>query len=1243
MKKVFLCAAVAMLVSFAAQAQKSWLFDTAGNAEGWTAAAQVSGFGVSGGSLNFTCAGGDPQVQSPDFIGAPLVGSTNPWLKLDLESSVTGDYQLFFIRTDRGISEEDSIFFRVQAGRALYQIHMPRRLGDQGKNGTDLWTNRSIRQFRFDPPGGTGTVKIHSFIVENHPHPDWPFNLLPGGIGGGHASGWYPQNVITNFQVTAAGTVSMNVTGSDPFFGVDPLAFDPNAFKYLYIRQSHTGFASGNAASSQTFAFPGTGGTGFVNKDWRHYPNNGAATIVLDMTTGTTNASWAGAYGSISQVRIDPSTEANAATYVYDHIALRTAGDFSSAAVQWPAMAGPGAWVAAKHDTYAGSQVALAGGAATLTQTAGGQPMAMLNQDFVVNAANRYLYLDVAANTTAPRMLTFYAGWAVDGKEFTAGGTARQYAGRIATNAGANRYVVDLGAAQASPFNGAWSGLPHGLMLRFGDGEADLSSVVVTNVGLLAAAPPEIAMVDTESATNADAYAKTMALNAGTGVAWSLSGQPSGMTINASTGAISWPTPVYNASAYTITVTATNAQGTDTEVFALSVADAVAPANPSLSSTSHSVGGTLAASQIVMQWTGASDGATGVNGYSFVFSGDPGAAVDTTADLAHSADPHTVTSAALADGAWYFRLRTRDGAGNWSTPVTWGPTTIDTTAPVVTLTGASTVTLECGVDSYSELGAAWTDNILGAGAVTNISGAVGTAVGDYFVTYTFTDNAGNADSKTRTVSVVDTAVPVVTIDGGVSALGGECGVALALPGATAADVCDGALTASVSDYDGLNEAAPAAGVYDVVYSATDGEGNTGTATLTVTVDDTTAPLVTIGGGISTLSGECGTGLALPGATATDTCEGPLAALVTDDDGLNTAAPASGVYDVVYSATDAEGNTGTATLTVTIEDTLAPVVTIDGGVSALSGECGVALTLPGATAADDCDGAPAASVSDYDGLNPAAPAAGVYDVVYAAADAAGNTGTATLTVTVDDTASPVVTIDGGVSTLSGECGVALTLPGASAADDCDGAPAASVSDYDGLNPAAPAAGVYDVVYAAADAAGNTGTATLTVTVDDTTAPVVTLDGGVSTLSGECGVALTLPGATAADDCDGAFAASVSDYDGLNPAAPAVGVYDVVYAATDTAGNTGTATLTVTVDDTAAPVVTIPGANPAYVVRGTSYTAPAASAFDACDGDLGAVTGSGAVDTSTLGAYDVTYTAQDAAGNPAVETLTVNVTD
>ena len=503
--------------------------------------------------------------------------------------------------------------------------------------------------------------------------------------------------------------------------------------------------------------------------------------------------------------------------------------------------------------------------------------------------------------------------------------------------------------------------------------------------------------------------------------------------------------------------------------------------------------------------------------------------------------------------------------------------------------------------------------------------------------------AGVTSLSGTTVSAAYTDIepPVITRTGPAS-VEIACGAPYTDDGATATDNEDGNLTAGISVSNPVNTGAT--GVYTVTYDVSDAAGNPAAqVTRTVTVVDTTAPVVTIDGGVSALSGECGVALALPGATASDVCDGAPAASVSDYDGLNEPAPAVGVYDVVYSATDAAGNTGTAVLTVTVDDTTAPVVTLDGGVSALAGACGVALALPGATASDTCDGPRAVSVSDYDGLNPAAPAVGVYDVVYAAADGSGNTGTAVLTVTVDDTTAPVVTLDGGVSTLSGACGAALALPGATAADACDGAPAASVSDYDGLNPAAPAVGVYDVVYAATDAAGNTGTAILTVTVDDTAAPVVTLDGGVSTLAGACGVALTLPDASVADACDGVFAASVSDYDGLNPAAPAVGVYGVVYSATDAAGNTGTAILTVTVDDTAAPVITIPGDNPAYVVRGTSYTAPTAPAFDACDGDLGSVTGSGTVDTSTLGAYDLTYTAQDAAGNTAVETLTVNVTD
>ena len=160
--------------------------------------------------------------------------------------------------------------------------------------------------------------------------------------------------------------------------------------------------------------------------------------------------------------------------------------------------------------------------------------------------------------------------------------------------------------------------------------------------------------------------------------------------------------------------------------------------------------------------------------------------------------------------------------------------------------------------------------------------------------------------------------------------------------------------------------------------------------------------------------------------------------------------------------------------------------------------------------------------------------------------------------------------------------------------------------------------------------------------DTAAPTVTISGG-NALSGECGVSVTLPTASASDVCDGTFAATATDLDGLDVSAPAAGVYDVVYSATDAEGNSGTATLTVTVDDSTGPVITIPGSNPAFVIRGTVYTAPAASVFDACDGDLGTVAGTGTVDVNTLGAYTVTYAAQDAALNPSQQLLTVNVTE
>ncbi|MFA6228350.1 MAG: immunoglobulin-like domain-containing protein [Patescibacteria group bacterium] len=78
----------------------------------------------------------------------------------------------------------------------------------------------------------------------------------------------------------------------------------------------------------------------------------------------------------------------------------------------------------------------------------------------------------------------------------------------------------------------------------------------------------------------------------------------------------------------------------------------------------------------------------------------------------------------------------------------------DTTPPVITLNGASTIYLSVG-GSWVDPGATATDNVDGnLTSKINVTGTVNTAIaGTYHLTYTASDNSGNQASVTRTVIV----------------------------------------------------------------------------------------------------------------------------------------------------------------------------------------------------------------------------------------------------------------------------------------------------------------------------------------------------------------------------------------------------------------------------------------------------------------------------------------------------------
>jgi uncharacterized repeat protein (TIGR01451 family) len=115
-------------------------------------------------------------------------------------------------------------------------------------------------------------------------------------------------------------------------------------------------------------------------------------------------------------------------------------------------------------------------------------------------------------------------------------------------------------------------------------------------------------------------------------------------------------------------------------------------------------------------------------------------------------------------GTYTVTYNASDAAGNAASPITRTVTVVDTTAPTITRNGAATMTVECHT-SFTDPGAVANDGCAGSFAAT-ASGSVNVNVpGTYTLTYNATDPSGNAATPvTRTVNVVDTTAPIITLN-----------------------------------------------------------------------------------------------------------------------------------------------------------------------------------------------------------------------------------------------------------------------------------------------------------------------------------------------------------------------------------------------------------------------------------------------------------------------------------------------
>ena len=162
---------------------------------------------------------------------------------------------------------------------------------------------------------------------------------------------------------------------------------------------------------------------------------------------------------------------------------------------------------------------------------------------------------------------------------------------------------------------------------------------------------------------------------------------------------------------------------------------------------------------------------------------------------------------------------------------------VDTTAPVITLLGDDTVTVEVG-SVYTDAGATAIDNYDGdiSSSIVTVNPVDTNTVGTYIITYNVSDVSGNvALEVTRTVNVVDTTLPVITLLGD-NPVTIEVGSTYTDAGANATDTYDGDITSSIVTVSTVNTAI--VGVYTVTYNVSDASGNAAVEVIrTVNVED----------------------------------------------------------------------------------------------------------------------------------------------------------------------------------------------------------------------------------------------------------------------------------------------------------------------------------------------------------------------------------------------------------------------
>jgi len=448
------------------------------------------------------------------------------------------------------------------------------------------------------------------------------------------------------------------------------------------------------------------------------------------------------------------------------------------------------------------------------------------------------------------------------------------------------------------------------------------------------------------------------------------------------------------------------------------------------------------------------------------------------------------------------------------------------------------------------------------------------------------DQSGDGLLATITSPASDTTIAVgntVAFQGTVSGGAGEVSYSWSFSGAApdSADMSPGTVIFSVP------------GLYTVAFTATDtlGAGSTDKVTITVVPDGTpVAEIATPASNMTVVQGQSvsfqGSARGGDGALSYAWSFGGAAPASSQMNPGTVVFSSPGTYAVVFSVRDTDGDVSSDSVTITVSRSNSmPVATITAPAADTSILAGQSVLFQGSVSAGD--GVPRYSWSfsgaapDSTSLSPGYivfSSIGIYTIVFTVTDLDGDSSSDTVTITVTRANStPVATISSPASDMTILAGHSVNFTGAVSGGDGDITYSWSFSgaalDSSAQNPGTVVfqnTGRYTAVFTARDGDGETGSDSVTITVEEESSPTAAITSPSADVTITAGQSVAFQGSVSTGNgpmsCRWSFSGGAPDSRVEDPGTirfASAGTYPVTFTATDRDGDTGSDTVTVTV--------------------------------------------------------------------------------